>query len=175
MGDIAIRLPKPSNVSCDLIGILAGTTASDGCCFSETKSGSADPSETGGLSAESLHGGAARVAAEDTAGGVAEKGARDRGGSAAGGATGCATGDRARDAGGDAGGDAGSDAAGHAVEKPSGNVGGIGSVGNGKPAMPHRAAGRRGRGSGAEQGHNSIMLVLCCAAAAAVACNAAAA
>ena len=180
-----MRLSKRNKVSCNLVGILTGTIASDRCCFSKTKPGSADLSATGGLSAESLHGGAARVAAEDSTGDAAEKGAGDGGGSAAGNAAGGATGDRARDAGGDAGGDAGrgadltgardttGDAGGDAADDSSGDDGGIGSVGNGKPAMTHGAAGRTGRRSGAEQGHNSIMLVLCCAAAAAFACNAA--
>ena len=155
---------------CDLTGTLACTIASDGCCFSEAEPGSADPFVTGGLSAERLRGGVARVAAEDASGGAAEEGARAGGGSANGGAAGGAAGNRARDA----AGDAGSDAAGHTVENSSGNVGGFGSVGNGKSGIPRVAAGPRGRGSEAEQGHNSIMLVLCCAAAAAVACNAAA-
>ncbi len=178
VGNIAIALSKPSSVSCDLTGILAGTIASDGCCFTETRPGSADPSKTSGLSAESLHGGAAAVAAEDAIGEAAEKGARDGGGSAAGDTAGGAAGDRARDAVKDAvwdgaGGDADGDAAARAVKNSFGNVGGIGSVGNGKPAISHGAAMHGRRGSGAGEGHNSVMLVLCCAAAAAVACNAA--
>ena len=166
-------------------GCCFSAIASDGCCFS-AKPGSADASETDGLSAERLHGGAARVAAENAVGGAAEKDGRDGGGSAAGDAAGGAARDRARDAGGDAGGgaaltgaryttgDADGDAAGRAAEDSPGNVDGIANVGNGKPAMPHGAAGHTRRGSGAEEGHNSITLVLCCAAAA-FACNAAAA